>query len=508
MRIILAVLLAIFVAIATSKRISPFFENNLKFDHVPSHVLNNYDSESDAGEPLILSDYLDTPELARRKSCVDINMAPFGRCSMLDNVNDPINDVTPFTYSGYFTVNQTYDQNLFYWFFEAQSGKQNAPILIWLQGGPGGSSLFGLFSENGPFAILNNLTMVPRNITWNTDYHMIYIDNPVNTGFSYSSEVAGCSSNQDQIAYNLHQLLIQFYQVFPQYVDNELYITGESYAGKYIPAFAYYILQQNPNLSVKINLAGVAIGDGLCDPVTQVTQYANLAYYTGLADIVQQETMMMYQDKIVEAINQQEWGIANDLFTDLINGPPDYFQNITGEPDYYDIRRTVEPSYGGNFELFVNQSSIRNLLHVGNHYFQDNNEVYLALQEDIPKSVKPLIPTLIENIKVMFYNGQFDFIVGVSTTETFIRTIPWSGIGSFIQTDRVIWYIPTDTIDVAGYVRHYQNLTQVVVRGAGHIVPFDQSARAYDMITRFSRCHSLHMTTTKAGQPHMSQLID
>ncbi|EFA81762.1 peptidase S10 family protein [Heterostelium album PN500] len=490
---ILSVFLVVSVSLINASsngdvKVSPFFKKHNGFAKIPEGVF--LETMEDAGEAVYLNEYLDNPEVGRRKSCVDINKlvdgTPFGDCSMLDNPNDPLTQVTPFTYSGFFQVNETYDQNLFYWFFESQDGNKDAPVVLWLQGGPGGSSLFGLFVENGPYAILENLTMVPRNVTWNEHFSMLYVDNPVGTGFSYTNSMAGYSSNQDQIAANLHSLLVQFFGVFPQYANNDFYVAGESYAGKYVPALGYYIIQQNKlNPSNFINLAGIAVGDGLCDPVTQVTQYANLAFYMGLADLGQQNTMSIYQDKIIQAILSEQWMEANDLFTDLINGPPDYFQNITGEPDYYDIRKTVEPTYGGNFEAFVNSSMVRNLLHVGNNYFQDNNNVYLALQADIPKSIKPLIPTIIENVKVLFYNGQFDFIVGASLTETFMRTIPWEGIPPFVGAERTIWKIPSDQVNVAGYVRQYLSLTQVVVRGAGHILPYDQPERAYDMITRF-----------------------
>ncbi|KYR01979.1 peptidase S10 family protein [Tieghemostelium lacteum] len=485
LQILVITLIGLTGSLSYGQRKSPFFEDRVTFDTFPQESLDILNSELDAGETLKLTDYLDNPKLGKRLSCVDIGI-PFGSCSQLDDENSQSSSSsTPFTYSGFFTVNQTYDINLFYWFFEAQNGNKDAPILIFFQGGPGASSLFSLFVETGPYRILSNLTMVPANVTWNSEFHMMYIDNPVGTGFSYTTSDDGYSNNEVEIAQNLYNLLTQFYQIYPEFSDNDLYLTGESYAGKYVPALAYYIYEQNQLKNTFINLVGVAIGDGLVDPATQVTQYANLCYYTGLCDLVQQDTMLMYQEKIIFNIQEQNWMEANNLFTDLINGPPDYFQNITGNPNYYDIRRSVEPSYGGNYVAFVNSSAIRQLIHVGNNYFQNNNNVYLHLQEDIPKSVIQYVPTLIENYKVLFYNGQFDFIVGVSLTETMIRTIQWSGIQPFILTNRIIWKIPSDNIDVAGYVRQYQNLTQIVVRDAGHIAPFDQPERCLDMITRF-----------------------
>ncbi|KAG5023564.1 hypothetical protein JHK82_019466 [Glycine max] len=68
-------------------------------------------------------------------------------------------------------------------------------------------------------------------------------------------------------------------------MPNNLFCNGnESYAGKYVPTIGYYILKKNAKLSVseRVNLTGVAIGDGLTDPETQVATHSLNAYYVGL----------------------------------------------------------------------------------------------------------------------------------------------------------------------------------------------------------------------------------
>ena len=74
---------------------------------------------------------------------------------------------------------------MYFWYFPAQNRDPDAPLLIWLQGGPGGSSLFGLFAEMGPFAIDENLQLVSRATTWNKNYGMLFIDNPVELAFLF-----------------------------------------------------------------------------------------------------------------------------------------------------------------------------------------------------------------------------------------------------------------------------------------------------------------------------------
>lgn len=300
----------------------------------------------------------------------------------------------------------------------------------------------------------------------------------------------GYSRDEDSVAQNLYTGLSAFFATYPQYANNDFYITGESYAGKYVPATAYRIHQANRNAAdstgVPINLVGISIGDGWTDPRTQIQGYAELAFQFGLASTEEYRVMRHMQDDAVRAIDRQDWATAAAAFENLVDGPPDYFQNITGVQDYYDVRRTVEPSYGGNEDAYLNQSTIRAALHVGSHYY-DVNSGYAGflLTNDLCKSMAHVLPTLFENYKVLFYNGQFDFIVGAALTEEFLPTIWWSGAEGWAKAPKVIWKITSTDADVAGYARQYCNFTQVVVRDAGHILPFDQPARAFDMITRF-----------------------
>lgn len=428
-------------------------------------------SDQSAGQAFYTSKFLDNPEFIEKNT----------RVNLRNRADDP------FSYSGFITVNETAGSNMFYWFFPAQNGNANAPLLVWLQGGPGGSSLFGQFTETGPWSLTDDLQLIPKPVTWNAKYAMLYIDNPVGTGFSYTGSDAGYSNNMDDVAANLYSFLTQFFKAYPAYQSVDFYVTGESYAGKYIPAIGYKIWQMNSNNpSVKINLKGLAIGDGLCDPMTQVTTYADFAFQTGLASEIERDVMYQYQQRIMRDIQKSDWSDATDAFNDLVNAQyyPSYYMNISGSVDYYDIRNSVLPNWP-DFTSYVNQTSIRAALHVGDHYFLDSTPVYNHLADDLMKSVKPYIPTLLDNYKVMFYSGEFDFIVAATTTEAFLQSLDWQYINGYKTAHKAIWRVNATDADVAGYARQYKSLTQVIVRGAGHILPYNQPARAYDMIQRF-----------------------
>jgi len=181
------------------------------------------------------------------------------------------------SYAGFFTVDAEKASNMFFWFFPSLNGDEKAPLLIWLQGGPGASSMFSLFHEIGPYELSRNggkhgeIHLGQRERSWNNRYSLLFIDNPVGAGFSFTGAADGYAKTEEEVAAHLLVLLSQFYLVFPAKAKVPLYLTGESYAGHYLPAFGNAIHQHNaalePSSPTYIPLVGLAIGDGWIDPV-------------------------------------------------------------------------------------------------------------------------------------------------------------------------------------------------------------------------------------------------
>lgn len=99
-----------------------------------------------------------------------------------------------------------------------------------------------------------------RNYTWSKTHNLIFIDNPVGTGFSFTDSDAGYAKNEIDVGRNLHEAMQQLYELFDWSSSSGFWITGESYAGKYVPALAYQIYKSK-NARVEIPLKGVAIGN-------------------------------------------------------------------------------------------------------------------------------------------------------------------------------------------------------------------------------------------------------
>ncbi|KAJ8313565.1 hypothetical protein KUTeg_008126 [Tegillarca granosa] len=429
-------------------------------EHYPPMIKNGVDP----GEPVYLTPYIEKGDYdtAQKMSLVG-----------------PLDGTTIKSYAGFITKDP-----------------MNAPVVLWLQGGPGGSSLFGLFVENGPIMVDKNIKLKNKDITWNEKYSMLYIDNPVGTGFSYTQRDAGYAKDEVDVARDLYSCLTQFFQAFYQFQKNPFYATGESYAGKYVPAISYKIHTENPTAKLKINFQGMAIGDGLCDPQTMMGQYASFMYSIGLLDEQQRGYFQAMTDKAVAYINDKQYFEAFKIFDLLLNGDltpyKPYFYNVTGTSNYYNFLLTEEPEEFEYYGKYLADPSVRKAIHVGNLTYNDGEAVEKHLVNDIMASVKDWIVPLMDNYKVMIYNGQLDIIIAVPLSETFITSIPWKGQMKYRNATRFIWKVDDSDKEVAGYVREVNNFYQVIVRNAGHILPYDQPRAGYDMIQRFIEGRGFH----------------
>ncbi|XP_008259795.2 probable serine carboxypeptidase CPVL isoform X3 [Oryctolagus cuniculus] len=431
-------------------------------------------TKGNAGQPLFLTPLIEAGKIKKARALSLVS--PF-----------PVLNVK--SYAGYITVNKTYNSNLFFWFFPAQVQPEDAPIVLWLQGGPGGSSMFGLFVEHGPYVVMKNMTLRARDFPWTTTLSMLYIDNPVGTGFSFTRDSRGYAVNEDDVAKDLYSALNQFFQLFPEYRQNDFYIAGESYAGKYVPAIAYYIHTLNPVRVSKFNLKGIALGDAYCDPESIIGGYAAFLYQIGILDEKQRKHFQKECDECIKHIKKGNWLQAFEILDKLLDGDltneASYFQNVTGCVNYYNFLQCTEPEELNYYAKFLSLPEVKQAIHVGNHTFNDGEEVEKYLREDTVKSVKPWLSEIMDNYKVLVYNGQLDVIVAASLTERSLMAMDWKGSQEYRKAERKVWRIFKTDIEVAGYVRQVGDFHQVIVRGGGHILPYDQPLRAFDMINRF-----------------------
>ncbi|CAF1399745.1 unnamed protein product [Rotaria sp. Silwood1] len=358
------------------------------------------------------------------------------------------------------------------------------------QGGPGETSLFGLFNEHGPIQINTDGSLSERSITWNSLYNLLYIDNPVGTGYSFTSNDQGYARSQDDVARDLYSALTQFFQIYTDYVSNSFYVTGESYAGKYVPSIGYkiHIENQNPQVKVKINLVGLAMGNGWTDPYRQYV-YGPLLYQIGSIDNEQLFYVNLQSDLVRYAISQKRFSDASKISDSLFYGDlmnTSYLTNVTGLRAYYNYLQTDVTPNMNNYVKFITSVDRRRQIHVGNLTFHDDNKVEINLINDVFQSIpSQQLTVLFDNYKILIYNGLLDIICAESLTLNWISDLQWSHSNEYKNATRQIWKVDSRDDQIAGYIKIVSKLMLASIRNAGHMVPTDQPRAMFDLLKRF-----------------------
>ncbi|KAI4357656.1 hypothetical protein L6164_001591 [Bauhinia variegata] len=339
--------------------------------------------------------------------------------------------------------------------------------------------MIGNFFELGPWRVTSeSLTLEPNPGAWNRIFGLLFLDNPIGTGFSIASKQEEIPRDQISVAKHLFAAITKFIELDPVFKTRPIYITGESYAGKYVPAIGYYILKTNEKLPVsqRLNLAGVAIGDGLTDPVTQVATHAVNAYYVGLINERQKIELEKLQLEAVRLTQKGNWSEARKARNRVLRT----LQNITGLATLYDYSKKA-PYKDYLVDELLKFGEIKKLLGVSESLvFESCSDlVGEILGDDVMKSVKFMAEYLVKNSKVLLYQGQYDLRDGVLQVEAWVKTMKWEEIGDYLNADRKIWEVKGE---LAGYVQKWKSLTNVVVLGAGHLLPADQALNSQAMI--------------------------
>ena len=202
------------------------------------------------------------------------------------------------SFSGLITVDEASKNALFFWYMPAihpPVDGSTPPCIMWLQGGPGAPSTYGMFTEIGPVIVGTGGILTPRNHTWNAKYGLLIVDNPAGVGFSFLGDVAKPVDTEMQVGREMVSFLVQFCKVFPELYSESagLFIAGESYGGKYAPASAWSVLQYNKGRAAAsgIPLRGLVIGDGWSDPAIHVQNYGSMLRGMGLLGTAEYEVV-------------------------------------------------------------------------------------------------------------------------------------------------------------------------------------------------------------------------
>ncbi|KAF8692522.1 hypothetical protein HU200_039623 [Digitaria exilis] len=413
-------------------------------------------------------------------------------------------------FAGYVTVNERNGRALFYWFFEAQTSPAKKPLLLWLNGGPGCSSVgYGAASEMGPLLVNGNGTGLEFNkFAWTREANLLFLESPVGVGFSYSNTTSDLDEIDDAlVAEDTYTFLVNWFNRFPQYKSHDFYIAGESYAGHYVPQLSEMVYERNKLLEMNqhINLKGFIVGNALTDDyydekglvefawshsvisdslykhVTNVCNFKTI-FFTGECAHAMSLVYTQY-DKIdiynvyAPKCNTNESALSSDSTVEKTAKVFRKFKRLRMYSGY-------DPCYSIHIEDYLNRIDVQKSLHANiSGWINDRRwsicsySVYNNYDDNI-FTVRPIYSKLVKTgLRVWVYSGDIDGRVPVIGSRYWVEAL-----GLPIKSQWQPWYLKNQ---VAGSYVEYEGLTMATVRGAGHDVPQDKPAEALVLINSF-----------------------
>lgn len=454
-------------------------------------------------------------------------------------------------YAGHIPASKEDDKKIFYWLFEpdtsdagtANHRDEDIPLLIWLNGGPGCSSMDGLFLENGPLRLVRDdstsgekWSIETNPYSWNkAPAYVLYVDQPVGTGLSFTKSKTYCK-NDLEVNIDFHLFLENFllmYQDFflkddgsdglasiQRFMKRPLYFSGESHAGHYIPSMMQFILKRNDDKNestsprVNMNLRGAAIGNGWMDPYNQYAA-ADLAYSIGMIDASQKEGLDRKERLCHKDLSNGKLksDVCFDLLDDIINDSSGQLGNT--RMSIYDNRiwelsakmrsfppghKEVESYLGGwhreTFDMSVDYEEVLRALHaeesVPSHqrYKECTDPPYLALSHQDGLGVTDEIVDILEHDSkpiLLFFNGMNDMICNHIGNEKALDNLKWKHAKDWMLAKRNVWgyesaFVDGTTKGPVGYMKEFENLAFLKIASSGHMVPMDLPDVALEMM--------------------------
>ncbi|XP_021618819.1 serine carboxypeptidase-like 28 [Manihot esculenta] len=399
-------------------------------------------------------------------------------------------------YSGYITVDPSAGRALFYWLIEVhKTVKPNLqPLVLWLNGGPGCSSVaYGASEEIGPFRVRSDGKTLHLNpYAWNKVANLLFLDSPAGVGFSYSNTSSDIYVVGDKrTAKDAYTFLINWLERFPQYKHRPFYIAGESYAGHYIPELSEIIVSRNKGIkNPVINFQGFLLGNPLIDDYHDnigTHEYwwnhglISDSTYEDLKKSCTNDTFLFPKNECYFALEQaySEFGDINPY--SIFSSPCLYTStNLSQLPWKF---RGNDECVVRNTRRYMNRPEVQKALHANvtqiPHPWVTCSSAIRGNWRDSPKSMLPIFKKLIAaGIRIWVFSGDIDAVLPLTATRYSINALNLR-----INKTWYPWYY--DHRKVGGWSQVYEGLTYVTVRGAGHEVPLSQPRLAFLLFTQF-----------------------
>ncbi|KAL6545317.1 Serine carboxypeptidase-like 27 [Orobanche gracilis] len=405
-------------------------------------------------------------------------------------------------YSGYITVNQQSGRALFYWLTEATENRvsEKSPLVLWLNGGPGCSSVaYGASEEIGPFRINSDgKTLYINPYSWNKLANLLFLESPAGVGFSYSNTSSDLYTAGDRrTAEDAYAFLVDWFERFPQYKYRDFYIAGESYAGHYVPQLSQIIFERNKGVeNPVINFKGFLVGNAVTDDYHDYIGTFEYWWTHGLISDTTYKVLRTRCDlgssthpssdcvKALEVANQEMGNIDQySIYTLPCNSTSLSRRRLRGH--YPWMSRAYDPCTERYSQIYFNLPGVQKAFHANvteiSHPWQSCSDIVGNYWADSPLSMLPIYQELIAaGLRIWVFSGDTDSVVPITATRYSIDALKLPTVKKWYP-----WYDNRKLKGVGGWSQVYKGLTLVTVTGAGHEVPLHRPRQAYILFRSF-----------------------
>ncbi|KAL4783769.1 Alpha/Beta hydrolase protein [Aspergillus varians] len=417
-------------------------------------------------------------------------------------------------------------KHLFFWYFESQNNPHNDPLTLWLTGGPGDSSMIGLFEEVGPCRINEFGNGTDHNpLAWSRNSSLLFVDQPVDTGFSYIDDGYDLPSDSQEAAVDMHRFLQLFVsQIFPEKEFLPVHLSGESYAGRYIPYLGAQIIKQN-NLypdRPQVRLESCLVGNGFMSPKDTTFGYWETLCTTnpgpGLSEPVFNSTrcniMALNMPRCMElydiCIRHPDPAICHAALGVCYEGVIGWYDDEAGKGgrNRFDITAPCEIDemcyiQAARIQQYLNTPQVWDALQppeqVKEYKFVSQSVIEtFAKTADGMTSTSDLVAFLLDNnVHFLAYQGNLDLACNTAGNLRWAHSLPWKGQPEFAAMSLEPWVSVIDLLnETVGKTKEVRihggdpdqrpvRFAFVTVDRAGHLLPQDRPDVALDMMVRW-----------------------
>ncbi|TCD70780.1 hypothetical protein EIP91_001811 [Steccherinum ochraceum] len=395
-------------------------------------------------------------------------------------------------------------RHMFFYFFESRNNPATDDMIFWTDGGPGCSSALGLFMELGPCRVTSANATTFNPYSWNENANVFFVDQPIGVGFSYADYGEYVMTTEDA-ATDIAAFMAIFFEHFTQFKGRPLHMTGESYGGHYVPAFAAHVYDQNAQLiaagATPINLTSIMIGNGCTDYPGMLDSYyevecakhpvQSLSFCMSMKKAMPR-CQKWLKESCLDIFDTVSCSAAMTFCTTNLVAP--FF--VTGY-NPYDITKlcdgTIETTLCypiiQTIQSYLDQPAIRQQIGVDPAVTANFTACSSTVGALFTAAVDSAFPSqnyiellLARGVKTLIYVGDNDWICNSVGNEKMTLNLDWANHDDFGSQPLKEWSVNGKA---AGQTRSSGPLTYTTIYGAGHLTPLDQPEVSLEMVKRW-----------------------